>query len=237
MPATRFSHVHVDLVGPLPVSAQGFCYLLTMVDRSTRWLEAVPLKTMTAESCVGAFVATWVARFGVPTSVTSDQGRQFTSSLWANLSKQLGIQHVNTTAYHPQSNGMVERTHLQLKNALRARLAGAAWPEHLPWVLLGLRAAPKEDSAVSSAELVYGCPVALPAQFLETAEQPPAVFAERIRISSPLPTRFLSYAAVAATPPAALLSAKFVYVRRGGATPPLYVGPYLVIDRQPKFFK
>ena len=93
---------------------------------------------------------------------------------------------------------------------------------------------------MSSAELVYGCPVALLAQFLETAEQPPAVFADRIRNSSPLPTRPLSYAAVAATPPAALLSAKFVYVRRGGATPPLaplYVGPYLVIDRQPKFFK
>jgi hypothetical protein len=51
-----------------------------------------------------------------------------------------------TTAYHPQANGLVERTHRQLKDALRARQAGVDWPAHLPWVLLGLRAAPKEVS-------------------------------------------------------------------------------------------
>jgi hypothetical protein len=84
----------------------------------------------------------WVARFGVPSILTSDQGRQFTFSLWEGLTKLLGIKHVQTTAYHPQSNGMEERTHGQLKAALRARLAGSRWPEHLPWVLLGVRTAP-----------------------------------------------------------------------------------------------
>ena len=53
----------------------------------------------------------------MPTIITSDQGRQFTSSLWAGLTKLLGVKHVQTTAYHPQSNGMVERTHGQLKAA------------------------------------------------------------------------------------------------------------------------
>jgi transposase InsO family protein len=124
--------VHVDLVGPLPTLAEGFKYLFTMVDRSSRWLEA---QTMAAEDCVDALISSWVARFGVPTIVTSDQGRQFTSSLWASLTKLLGIKHVQTTAYHPQSNGMVERTHRQLKATVRARLAGSRWPEHLPWVL------------------------------------------------------------------------------------------------------
>jgi hypothetical protein len=54
---------------------------------------------------------------------------------------------------------MIERYHRQLKEALRARLAAAAvgdWEFHLPWVLLGLRAVPKDDSGVSSAELVFG---------------------------------------------------------------------------------
>jgi hypothetical protein len=57
---------------------------------------------------------------------------------------------------------MVERTHGQLKAALRAQLAGSRWPEHLPWVLLGLRTAPKEDSGVLAAELVYRAALALP---------------------------------------------------------------------------
>ncbi len=166
--------MQVDLVGPLPASAEDFKYLFTMVDRSSRWLEAAPLKSMAAEDCVDALIWSWVARFGVPSILTSDQGRQFTSSLWAGLTKLLGINHMQTTAYDPQSNGMVERTHGQLKAGLRARLAGSRWPEHLPWVLLGLRTAPKEDSGVSAAELVYRAALVLPAEFLSTAEPPAA---------------------------------------------------------------
>ena len=61
----------------------------------------------------------WVARFGVLSTLTSDQGRQFTSAVWASMCWLLGMRHVTTTAYHPQSNGMVERTRSQLKDALR----------------------------------------------------------------------------------------------------------------------
>jgi hypothetical protein len=133
---------------------------------------------------------------------------------------------------------MVERAHRQLKDALRARLAGADWPLHLPWVLLGLRAAPKEDSAVSSAELLYGAPIALPAEFIAAKEQPVESFVERLRSVQPPPTRPLTYAqAVAACPPA-LLAAEHVYVRRGGAVPPLsplYVGPFRVKERAQSF--
>ncbi len=95
-------------------------YLLTIIDRSTRWFEAVPLKNMEASTCVDAFIAGWVARFGVLGTVTTDRGTQFTSALWSSTCTSLGIKHVLTTAYHPQSNGMVERVHRQLKDALRA---------------------------------------------------------------------------------------------------------------------
>ncbi len=64
VPKRRFTHVHVDLVGPLPASTEGFKYLFTMVDRSSRWLEAVPLKSMAAEDCVDVLISAWVARFG-----------------------------------------------------------------------------------------------------------------------------------------------------------------------------
>ncbi len=138
---------------------------------------------------------------------------------------------MQTTAYHPQSNRMVERTHGQLKAALRARLAGSRWPEHLPWVLLGLHTAPKEDNGVSAAELVYGAALALPAEFLSAEEPPAAKFLQKLQQVEIPATRPLSYAEVAAKPPAALLQASHVYVRRGSTLPPLaplYVGPYEV---------
>jgi hypothetical protein len=65
---------------------------------------------------------------------------------------------------------MVDRILRQLKDAFRARLAGARWPEHLPWVLSGLTAAAKEESAFSSAELVFGSPLTLPGHLLLSPE-------------------------------------------------------------------
>ncbi len=82
------------------------------------------------------------ACYGVPEAMTSDRARQFTSALWEELCQNLKINHITTTAYHPQSNGLVEQTHRHIKDALRARLAGSRWPEHLPWVFFGLREVP-----------------------------------------------------------------------------------------------
>jgi hypothetical protein len=80
-PVQAIPHMHVDLVGSLPASSDGHVYLRTIIDRSTRWFEAVPLRNMEAGTCVDAFIANWVARFGVP-PVTTDRGTQFTSALW-----------------------------------------------------------------------------------------------------------------------------------------------------------
>jgi transposase InsO family protein len=132
VPSRRFSHVHVDIVGPMPTSAHGHSYFFTVIDQSIRWIEAVPMKNQEALSCIDAFVSAWVSRFGAPDTITSDKGTQFMSSSWAALCARLGMSHITTTSFHPQSNGMVERAHRQIKDSLRARLAGSQWPEHLP---------------------------------------------------------------------------------------------------------
>ena len=137
-----------------------------------------------------------------------------------------------------------ERAHRQLKDALKSRLAGPDWLAHLPWVLLSLRATPKEDSNISAAELVYGAPLLLPGQLQCGPEPPPAVFAEAARdLPLMLPTRPLSSplspSSVPAGIPLALQKAGFVYVRRRGASPPLtpaYSGPFRVISRSEKHF-
>ena len=114
----------------------------------------------TAESCASALLSGWVSRFGVPRTITSDRGAQFESELWNSLMTLLG-----TTAYHPQSNGLVERFHRHLKGGLKALLAGYHWVDNLPIVLLGIRASLKEGLSCTSAELVYGTALRLPGDF------------------------------------------------------------------------
>jgi hypothetical protein len=70
VPERRFTHLHVDLVGLLPTSAEGFKYLFTIIDRSTRWVEAIRVKNMEVATIADALVAGWVSRFGVPAVIT-----------------------------------------------------------------------------------------------------------------------------------------------------------------------
>jgi transposase InsO family protein len=240
VPLLRFSHLHIDLVGPLPISAEGYTHLFTIIDRSTRWCEALPLRSTTADDCAAALISGWVARFGVPAVLTSDRGAQFTSAVWASFTAKLGVQHTMTTAYHPQSNGLVERLHRRIKDALRARLATATWPQHLPWVLLGLRSCPREDSGLSSAELVYGSPLTLPGVVVAGQEQPAEFFVElfhsRLSSFSPLPPQ----PQPASSRSIALRSARYVFVRSPPAAPgltPAYRGPFRVVEPGEKTFR
>jgi len=135
------------------------------VDRFTRWPEAIPLTAITAEAVAQAFLSGWISRFGVPSTIITDRGRQFESQLWTNLMSLLGSRRARTTAYHPQTNGMVERFHRQLKAALKAQPKPDAWMDTLPLILLGIRTALKEDLKFTAAEMVYGTTLRLPGEF------------------------------------------------------------------------
>ncbi|BHF59229.1 hypothetical protein SprV_0100218600 [Sparganum proliferum] len=195
-PGARFSHVHLDIVGPLPLS-NGCSYLLTCVDRFTRWPEAILLPDIAAPAVVKAFLSRWVAIFGAPSTITTDRGAQFESNLFQSLLSFLGCTRIRTTAYHPAANGMVERFHRQLKASLRAAADPENWTDHLPLVLLGNRSALKPDLDCSAAELVFGATVRLPGEMISptprVAVEDPTNLLHRLRqfmrTLSPVPPR------------------------------------------------
>lgn len=244
LPDTRFSEVHIDFVGPLPPS-NGFTYILTCVDRFTRWPEATPLTNITAEEVAQAFMTTWVARFGVPDKITTDRGRQFESRLFAQLLRILGATRIRTTSYHPASNGLVERFHRQLKTSLKACKNPTNWSEALPLVLLGLRTVYKADLSSTPAELVYGTTLRLPGEFFHTLEEDAVPdmqnYVSRLRTTMkalrPPPTRQPLNRKVFMSKD--LDTCTHVFVRRDAMRTPLqapYDGPFSVIQRGPKAF-
>ncbi len=128
IPHWRFSHLHLDLVGPSQYS-NNFSYIFTIINRMFKWMEAIPLSEISLAVCATALNFTWISHFGVPEMITSDRGPQFTSNLWLQLSEMLNISHKQTTAYHPESNFSVERLHRCLKDALCECAAMATWSE------------------------------------------------------------------------------------------------------------
>lgn len=161
--SNRFSKVNIDIVGPLPPCGE-FRYLLTCIDRFTRWPEAIPIVDMTAELFEG-----WISRFGIPNEIVTDQGRQFESELFKDLFILLGIKRIRTTPYNPAANGLIERWHRSLKVALKCS-SSPNWTKALPSVLLGLRSVFKNDLQASAAEMVYGTPLRLPGDFLQSGK-------------------------------------------------------------------
>lgn len=181
VPDTRFHQVHLDIVGPLPES-RGFRYCLTLIDRFTSWPEAVPIPDATAETIISAFYASWIACFGAPAIITTDRGSQFESKLFEVLRKLTGSHRTRTTAYHPASNGLIERWHRFLKAAIMC-YDTSDWTTVLPTVLLGLRISYKEDIRASAAEIAYGTTLRLPGEFFvgEELNNDPQIFKEELR--------------------------------------------------------
>ena len=238
-PTERFDHVHIDIVGPLPY-ANGFRYLLTCVDRFTRWPEAIPIVDIRAETVADAFFSGWIAHYGTPATITTGRGAQFESKLWDNLCNQFGIIRNRTTSYHPQSNGMVERFHRQLKAAIMAHESPNSWTITLPAVLLGVRSAVKERLGRSAAEMIYGTTLRLPGEFtkqytvdantdLENYSDKLRVAMSRLRLCPPRDTHHTNISQYKE-----IETCTHVFLRRIAIAPPLtapYGGPYKVVAR------
>lgn len=111
-----FQKIFLDIVGPLIKSNNNNCYIMTIMDDLTRYLLAIPLSSIDANTISNVLVKNFILIYGQPDSILTDQGSNFMSEIFKNVCKFFKIKKFNCTAYHPESNGTLERSHRTLKD-------------------------------------------------------------------------------------------------------------------------
>ena len=119
-----------------PKSYDGNQYIV-FTDYLTKWPEVFPTSDQTALTIAKLLVEKVISRHGVPVELLSDRGSAFLSHLLQEVCQLLGIHRVNTTAYHPQTDGLVERFNRTLIDMLAKRVepSGRDWDRQIPYVL------------------------------------------------------------------------------------------------------
>ena len=151
-----FSRLAFDLVGPLPKTRSGFNYMLTCMCYASKYLEAIPLKRVDAQSVAEGMVEVY-SRTGLPTEILTDQGTVFMSALHKQLCDILEIKRIRTSPYHPESDGMLERWHASMKSMIKkTELDHRNWDKCLKYLLFAYRSTPHSVTGFSPFELIYG---------------------------------------------------------------------------------
>ncbi|BHF69484.1 hypothetical protein SprV_0301252900 [Sparganum proliferum] len=180
--------VGLDIIGPLPISVRGFEYILVMVDYVTRWVEATPLLRQDVTSVANAITRTWISRWGAPLAFHSDCGSNFDSQLFKDVCDTLRINKTRTTPYHPEGNGLMERTNRTLHKLLLVFSKDSHehdWDVHLPLRLLAYRDSVHSSTGFTPHYIWAGRDIRLPIDLLYPLPRPeastPHDYATRLR--------------------------------------------------------
>ena len=152
-----FEKILIDCVGPLPKSKRGNEYLLTIMDSVSRYPEAFPIRSIHSKTIVNKLVE-FFTKFGFPKTIQSDQGSNFTSKVFQQAMREMGVKQQLSSVYHPESQGVLERFHSTLKKMLTkyCNTQGKDWDEGVPLMLFAIREAPQESLGCSPNEILFG---------------------------------------------------------------------------------
>ena len=157
----------LDLVGPLKKAPGGFTHLLVTIDKFTKWIEARPIFTIKSEQAMLFFIDI-IHRFGVPNSIITNNGTQFTGRKFIRFYDEQHIRINCAVVAHPRTNRQVERANGMLLQGLKPRIFnrlnkfGVRWLTEFPAVLWSLRTTPSQATGYTPFFMVYGSEAVLP---------------------------------------------------------------------------
>jgi transposase InsO family protein len=162
---------YLDVVGPLPVTLESNKYILTFQDDLSKYVIVVPIGQQDAEMVARAFVVNVVLKYGTPRVLQTDQGANFISEVFRNTFKILKIKKIQSTAFHPESQGGIERSHRVLAEYLRHYVNEdqTNWDEWVSFVTYVYNTTVHSATGFTPFELLFGHPSTLPS----TLKKPP----------------------------------------------------------------
>lgn len=164
--------VFLDIVGPLPLTESGNKYILTLQDDLTKYSQAYALPNHEALTIAQAFVQQFICNFGLPKSILTDQGKEFTSKLLREVAKLFKIKQIQCSAYHPQSNGALERSHTTLADYLKHYVndSQTTWDEWLAIAMFSYNTTIHTTTQYTPYELVFGYKPEIPSSLKKAPE-------------------------------------------------------------------
>ena len=162
-----FQKVYLDIVGPLPLTINGNKFILTFQDDLSKYSLAIPIPNSESETIAKKFVEYFISKFGITVTLVTDQGTNFTSNLFKDLCKLFKINKLQTSAYHPQSNGALERSHQTLKDYLRHYIKPSQtdWDDWVHLAIFSYNTSVHSSTKFTPFELVFGKEAEIPTAF------------------------------------------------------------------------
>ncbi len=162
-----FDRIGMDIVSPLPKTKKGNTHVVVATEYLTKWPEAHAIPNAKASSVVSFFYEDIICRHGCPKELLTDRGTHFVNEMLDSLCNELGVKHQLSTAYHPQTNGLVERFNRTLCEAI-AKYANENkddWDDYITSVLFAYRTKKHNTTRHELFYLIYGRDAVLPIEF------------------------------------------------------------------------
>jgi hypothetical protein len=174
VPSWKWNDISIDFISGLPTTQKGLDSIWVIVDRLTKSAHFLPVKIdYRPPQYAKKYIAEIVRLHGIPKTIVSDRGSQFTTHFWEHLHKGLGTSLIRSTAYHPQTDGQTERVNIMLEDMLRACVLSSrgSWESWLPLDEFAYNNSYQESIKMAPFEALYDRKCWTPLNWIEPGER------------------------------------------------------------------
>ena len=176
--------INIDVTGPMTTTKSGNRYIIVCIDHFSKYVEAIATSSYTAEITAKFILNRIVYRYGTPTNILTDQGTNFESSLIKSLCTSLKINKLRSTAYHPSTNGLVERVNRTIKQMLSCYVnyEHTDWDKYLNQLIYAYNTSVQQTNGISPYEIIFGRkPVML--EVVSNDLDTPTTYVEKLKVN------------------------------------------------------